>query len=234
MSKSRQPSTRSVKSPEAIVALRAWLDTFDERTRERGQEYFERGHADDVWADADHFVEALVAGETLYTVELFFTRGRWTSQCTCPIARNCKHAYAAALAWISEVETGAADAREITPAQLPAIAPLDKAANFAGKKTSFFDQWSPLLTEKLGRPLTLDERRRLGQLSALFPEFSQSPGILSPGSLERHGFAYTPPAGQSLYSAAFEGWWTPSTAPADPWALWQFIAYDYELHGREI
>ena len=41
MSKSRQPTVRSVKSPEAIAALRTWLATFDEVTRDRGQDYFE-------------------------------------------------------------------------------------------------------------------------------------------------------------------------------------------------
>src|SRR5687768_2938835 len=91
MSKSRQTVTRSVKSPEAIAALRTWLATFDETTRDRGLDYFERGHVEEVWTDADHFVEAIVMGSENYDVELFFTRGRWTSQCTCPIETNCKH-----------------------------------------------------------------------------------------------------------------------------------------------
>ncbi|MGH7943438.1 MAG: SNF2-related protein [Opitutaceae bacterium] len=235
MAKSRQHTTRSVKSPEAIAALRTWLATFDERTRERGLEYFERGHADDVWADADHFVEALVAGQELYSVELFYTRGQWTSQCTCRKETNCQHIYAAGLSWLAEVEIGASDARDLDPVRLPKIAPLQPSASKpASRKKSFSDRWSPVLAEKLGRPLSDDERRQLGQLSALFTEFSQSFGTLYPGALERHGFAYTMEPGESFYAAAFPGWWSPNTAPRDPWALWQYIAYDYELHGRTI
>jgi superfamily II DNA or RNA helicase len=235
MSKSRQSFTRSVKSPEAIAALRTWLATFDETTRDRGQDYFERGHVKEVWTDADHFVEAIVMGSEDYDVELFFTRGRWTSQCTCPIESNCKHTYAAGLAWISDVESGAADARDLAPASnsRPAEAATRVPPSTTNKK-SFSDQWTPVLAEKLGRSLTTEERRQLGQLSALFTEFSQSRGTLYPGTLERHGFAYTPPPELPLYSPAFQGWWNVATAPADPWALWQYIAYHYELNGRQI
>ena len=80
MAKSRPPIVRSVRTPEALAALRAWLGTFDEHTRQRGEAYHQAGHVEEVYADADHFVEATVVGQELYDVTLFLTRGKWSSQ----------------------------------------------------------------------------------------------------------------------------------------------------------
>ena len=50
----RSPAVRSVKTPEALAALRTWLATFDEGSRERGETYYADHRVEDVWADADH------------------------------------------------------------------------------------------------------------------------------------------------------------------------------------
>ena len=100
--KIRPPIVRSVKTPESLAALRGWLGAFGERTRERGTACFAARQVARVWADADHFVEAIVRGEETCSVTLFLTRGQWSSQCTCAVRVNCLHAYAAGLAWLED------------------------------------------------------------------------------------------------------------------------------------
>ncbi len=221
---------RSVKTPDALAALRTWLTTFGDTTRERGELYHTNSQVKDVWTEADHYVEATVLGSRSYTTTLFYTRGQWTSRCTCPVGRNCKHVYAAGLAWLAHAERGETDG--VNPASISASAPLPDVAK--KNPLSFRQQWSPVLAAKLGRLLTAAEGRQLDELAALFGEFAQAHGTLTPGALLRHGFDYSPPRGAPLYQPAFAGWWDSATAPADPWALWQYVAYDYELAGRPI
>ncbi len=230
--KSRGPIVRSVKTPEALMALKAWLTTFDPVIRGRGEDYYAKAQVQDVWSEADHFVEAVVTGQEAYSVTLFLTRGKWSSACTCPMEVDCKHVYAAGLAWIADVEAGVVDKDDLTP--MPRRPPLALAPKPANKNVSFREQWSPVLAEKLGRPLSDAEGRQLGGLAALFTEFTQAYGRLYPGTLLRHGFEHTPAPDAPLYAPAFADWWDHTTAPADPWALWQFIAYDYERTGHAI
>ncbi|MBS0632144.1 MAG: DEAD/DEAH box helicase [Verrucomicrobia bacterium] len=228
--KFRLPVVRSVRTPDALAALRAWLETFGESKRERGTVYHADGRVQSIRAAADHYVEAKVLGQQLYTTTLFYTRDRWSSACTCDVRENCKHAYAAGLAWLDEVRKGSIDGVDPT-----SISPNAPPPEEPGKSAlTFRQQWTPVISSKLGRVLNAAEGRSLDELAALFDEFSQSHGTLYPGVLLRHGFEYTPPPGAPLYHPAYVGWWDQSTVPADPWALWQYIAYDYELAGREI
>jgi len=102
---------RAVRTPEAIKALIERLDAFDERARERGRDYLKDGAVASVWSEADHLVKAEVVGNARYDLTWFFTRGKWTFQCSCPDRRDCKHAYASGYGWITAVETGAPDGR---------------------------------------------------------------------------------------------------------------------------
>jgi superfamily II DNA or RNA helicase len=239
--KIRPPIVRSVKTPESLAALRGWLGTFGARTRERGTACFAARQVARVWADADHFVEAIVRGEETCSVTLFLTRGQWSSQCTCPVRVNCLHAYAAGLAWLEDAASGGRDG--VDPEALTGAAPpmpkphppLQRVAPPpAPKKLSFREQWEPVLAARLGRALAPAEIGQLGDLAALFAHMAQAHGTLHPGTLLNYGFEYTPPPGVSLHTPAFPGWWDAATMPADPWALWQYIAYDYELAGRAI
>jgi superfamily II DNA or RNA helicase len=236
----RGPIVRSVQTSDALAALRTWLQTLPTRSRERGAIYYQNKHVQKVWAGADHYVEARVMGQELYSVTLFLTRGKWSSRCTCPRTSDCKHVYAAGLAWIAEAEAPAPDptrrVEEVPPpaADEPAVALTTRALTTAPDKISFRAQWSPVIGKKLGRALTEAEGNLLENLAALFADFVQAHGTLYPGTLLRHGFEHTPPRSAPLYAPAFAGWWDHTTAPADPWALWQYIAYDYELAGRAI
>lgn len=228
--KSRPPAVRAVRTPEALKALRTWLGTLPDPFRTRGTAYFNDGRVRSLRAPADHYVEASVQGANLYTTTLFFTRGAWTSSCSCPAGRDCKHAAAAGLAWLAHAESGAIDGAD--PAQLATDAPPREAP--PPPSLSFRQQWSPVIARRLGRALSPAESAQLDELAALFAEFTQAQGVLYPGALLRHGFDYTPPPGAPLYQPAFAGWWDPAAPPADPWALWQYIAYDYERTRREI
>jgi superfamily II DNA or RNA helicase len=244
--KPRPPSVRSVRTPEALQALDAWLATFDPAMRRRGGVYYEEGRVLGAWADADHYVEADVEGQEVYGVTLFLTRGKWTSRCECPMGADCKHAAAAGLAWIArkgaDFETEEKIPLEVAEAldddDVPSPIPFPRLPTFAPKpaknKISFRERWAPVIAEKLGRPLTESEGRVLGQLAALFAEFQQSRNTLYDETLRRHGFTALIPPGAQSWTPLFPGWWTYDTAPADPWALWQYLAYSAELHGHPI
>ncbi|MFA6962159.1 MAG: DEAD/DEAH box helicase [Opitutaceae bacterium] len=109
--RNRQPTVRSVRTPEALESLRLWQDSFDPGTRKRGLDYYKDRAVESVSSGADHLVNAKVTGSKPYALTLFFTRGVWSSRCSCPVGTNCKHAYAAGLAWIAAVEGGERDGR---------------------------------------------------------------------------------------------------------------------------
>ena len=233
----RPPVVRSVRTPEALAALRAWLESRPEEMRAAGVEYFARGAVQRVWAEADHYFKGEVRGEKPYTVLLFWTRGAWSSKCTCPTGRDCKHACAATLAWLADVAAGTMDGADPLAAglsvELPDHTPLSPLLP-RQSKNAFRDEWAPVIAKKLGRALTDDEEDQLVRLAALFADIALSPLKIYPAQLHRHGFEYVPPPGTTPYQPAFAGWWDHAGAPAEPWALWQFIAYDYERHGRAV
>ena len=234
----RSPVVRSVRTPEAVAALRDWLDTRPEEVRKQGADYFARGAVRRVWAEADHFFKGEVLGQRVHAVLLFWTRGAWSSKCGCPAGRDCKHVCAAAQAWLADVAAGTMDGADPAIAGIttesPAPADLSPPTSSRQNKQEFRDKWSPVLAKKLGRPLTDDEDEQLTRLAALFAETALRPLKIYPAELHRFGFEYVPPVGTTAYQPAFAGWWDHASAPADPWALWQYIAYDYERHGRAI
>ncbi len=116
----RPPIVRSVRTPEAMNALRTRLDDFAPASRQHGRDAFQQGAVRRVWCDADHYFKAEVSdGDTIHTVTWFYTRGDWSNRCTCSEAVNCKHAYAAGLAWMDTVDAGRPDGRD--PAQAAAL-----------------------------------------------------------------------------------------------------------------
>ena len=120
--KNRSSVLRSVRTPEALVALQAWLDALATSTRDQGEASFRRGQVIAVGARADHYVEATVLGEENHQVKLYFTRGSWTSKCNCETRSNCEHACAAAFAWLAFVASGKPDGVDPAAASAAAIA----------------------------------------------------------------------------------------------------------------
>jgi superfamily II DNA or RNA helicase len=117
----RQPSVRSVRTPQALTALRGWLGTFPAETRDLGGDYYRRKAVKEVWSEADHLVKAeLDIGSEVLPITLFLTRGAWTSRCACPVLDRCEHVYATGLAWLAAVEAGQLDGRRPVIPLLPA------------------------------------------------------------------------------------------------------------------
>lgn len=125
--RSRPPVVRSVRTPEALEAMRQWLTTFNAATRQRGQADFNAGAVLSVKSEADHLVGAEVSGEKPCSLRLFLTRGAWSSRCSCPAGTGCQHAYAASLAWLASSESGVRDGRDPYDAA-PVISPTASPA----------------------------------------------------------------------------------------------------------
>ncbi len=123
-SRPRPPVVRSVRTPEAVAALRAKLDTFDAGARQRGRDLYQAGAVKSARSAADHYFNAEVQGGQLYGLTFFYNRGAWTCRCSCPVGEDCKHAYATGLFWIADVEGGARDGRDPGDAVAQAIAAI--------------------------------------------------------------------------------------------------------------
>jgi hypothetical protein len=159
MARLRPPHVRSVQTPEALAALRSWLEAFPSSARERGGALVAQRRVEKVWAAADHYVEAKVAGEEPQSVTLFLTLGKWSSRCSCDGRTHCPHTFAAGASWIAEVGRAPAgapgDGRAVEPAPSAPVAvepanPPDPALT----KSEFQEKWSRVLAKKLHRELT--------------------------------------------------------------------------------
>lgn len=236
----------SPTSAPAISALCAYLDQFDPSTQSRGRAYFKKGYVRNPRVD-DGLVIAEVHGSEIYETSLSWEGGSWYSACSCPLENDCKHTYALGLTWVRQHDR-AGSALPPKGSPLPAIRGVTTGAALLPpqkpKKVSFHDRWAPVIEEKLGRRLTGDESHRLGQLSSLFHacHFSYYPGIPEQ-TLQQYDFPVSSEARQALggpsyysygYEPVFQGWWDTHTPPADPWALWQYIAYDWKRSGIPI
>jgi len=231
-----QTAALTTASPTAIAALCGWLDTVDAGTANRGRAYF-RANKVGRPRSAGPEVLAEVRGTYIYTTVLRWKDGSWTSTCTCPLETDCKHAVATGLAWVRQFDRNSA---VLAPRSSP-LTSLPRGVTTAAalltaqgkKKLSFREEWAPKLAAKLGRPLTPDESHLLGQLSALFHAYHGHPGWLYSGTLEQHGFPVSTEAINSN-GMVFADWFDPARPPADPWALWQYIAFDWERTGRDL
>ena len=105
--RARPPVVRSVQTPDALTALRTWLDTFEPKTRKLGESTFTTKQVQKIGTQADHYVEATVAEDAeKFPVTLFLTRGQWTAKCACELRKDCRHIYGAGLAWLAEANAG--------------------------------------------------------------------------------------------------------------------------------
>ena len=197
----------------------------------------------ELWTD-----DSTVAGEVQgsegepYTTTISPGTTGWVSACDCPVGVDCKHVYALGLTWIAQC-SGIHRAIEIADSRKPPVSPAPAAAPTgaanpapAPVKRSFREIWAPRLAEKIGRPLSDHEARLLGQLSALFTDMRQAGGRISKGLWWQRGFAVSS-APNPLYERfddMMPDWWPREAPPADPWALWQYVAYQWQLENRAI
>jgi superfamily II DNA or RNA helicase len=196
--------------------LRGMLRSFGSDTQRKGGEYHQSGRVSQLWTKAA-MVCGTVKGSHNYSTSLFWDGTYWEALCSCPMEFDCKHAFALGLAWIDHCAG--------------ASAPATTASKPVAKRVTFRDKWTPVLAEKLGRPLTADEGAMLGRLSGLFEKTRyQMSGVLGYQILNA-GFDL-PEAKQQPDTLLFDGCW--KQPPKDPWELWQYIALALERAGSPI
>ena len=170
-------------------------------------------------------------GQTPQDVVLTRRHGGWNGRCTCATAFDCSHAYALAVHWLEN--TAAAPAPSETP---PATPPPPRPSSPA-KPQTFAQIWQPKLAEKIDRPLTPDETKLLQNLDAIFRELRSRGGVYI-GTLQKLGLSTDPSEKAAFYhynyDLAFRDYWPRSHPPADQWALWQYLAYDWQNSRRTI
>jgi superfamily II DNA or RNA helicase len=244
--KDKSPAVWAVRTPEALQSLDQWLRSFDPKTYDQGKNDFADEHVAEVWAAADHFIEAVVDGPDFCEVTLFLTRGKWTSACTCPKKKDCKHVVAAGLEWVTNLGQDVEDSEDfdyddyvpritsIGGIPLPGLPARKPGAHGPRSKQSFVEEWAPKIAQKLGRKLDPAELRQMRQLDELFTEFARSFNSLYEAAVRRHGFAEAIPPSATPWGPLFSGWWNQNTAPANPRELWQYLAYSLQLLGRPI
>ena len=215
------PERSTVASPEALAALRMRLKVFPPSTRQKGRDYYESGKVGPLKPE-EGIVSAKVVGSSGYSTSLIWDGKSWKTNCSCPMTFGCKHCYALALAWLDQ---------QSAPATVPVTAPTPADPKPKIKKVSFREQWAPVLAAKLGRPLKSEEAALLGGLSALFKQLVFYHSAVYGRQLADAGFRL-PEALRRPDAPLIQGWW--ETPPADPWALWQFIALAYERAGQPI
>ncbi len=219
------------KSPVALGALTRYLSGLDLTTTKRGESYARGRRVVDLWED-DGVVAGSVQGTQRepYTSTLSWDGRRWSSECTCAAGVDCKHSYALGRTWLNRQAvrptTGQVTITRITGKTKAEVTAL-------GDKPSFRQEWSAKLAEKLGRPVNSDEGRLLGRLAALFSDLQAHDRIM-PANIRAREFVVSREAAPSEWEPAFQGWWPPGQPPADPWALWQYLAYDYQRSGEAI
>lgn len=213
----------------ALAALASHLDDYDQGTRQRARPYVKGRAILDLWEDGDILTAHIQGtGAQPYTTTLQFDGQDWNPDCSCPVGSLCKHAYALGSLWLDHLLGGSS--RQILADHTHRRA----TASPPPHRGSFRQIWETQLAATLGRALTAEEGRLLGQLSALFQELQQL-GRLTRHALYRHGLsAAGKPPDDEFWEPAFPDWWPPGQSPADPWALWRYVALSWEHAGRPL
>jgi len=222
-------------SPTALTALLADLKNFSKKARENGRILFDGVHVIGLRQDHETINGDVESDGEIFEPSLYWQFKCWSNGCSCDADIRCQHVYAIGFAWLKECKF----VLPSSPANLTTAAALAPPAK---KKLSFREEWTPVLEQKLGRKLSESEAHSLGRLSSLFASF-KSYGQLTPYLMKQHEFAHAdraaPLANGYDYNYGYGGlvyadWWDPQRPPADPWALWQYIAYDWERAGWPI
>ncbi len=183
-----------------------FLRSFDAPTRQRGERYFKSGAVKSLACvgPGSHYTAEVMGGER-YVVSLTFEEG-WDSECTCPMAVKCKHAYASLKQLLADYSSAAVDSLSATAGKISNIAkPNLPPATFAD-----------LVREKIGRRLTPDEARYLRNVSQLFQQGRQS-GSYYASELSPLG----PPVGIGWYERVE----LYSSPPKTELEFWNYLAF---------
>lgn len=211
---SASPSSRSgptVDSPDAADAIGQLLPDFDAAIRNRGRRYFQEHRVTSLRKLSPTVITATVEGGNRYTVELERSARGWAGRCSCPVEFNCKHLFAALLAWREQL---------LDPGRTAPAAP----------DSAFREETGRVLAAKLGRPLASHEHAFLGGIESAFRNFQQTGGVHA-GDILRLGYR-TREMDRGVHHALYAQWW--DRPPASPLELWHHIAYDIESSGKPV
>jgi superfamily II DNA or RNA helicase len=197
---------------EQIDAFQNFLHSLDERTRARGQKYFEKGKVTNIepYKRGVAF-RAEVVGTKKYRVKLRYANDGWDGECTCPVYLDCKHCCAAVFQAIALLEEAGAPApTPENPASVPpAVEGRAKVERPAETNVAV------LFADRLGRKLSGPEKRAAEAVDKLF-QWHRRAGFVAEALLE-------PITGKR----STWGWNTVEvwpTEPRTPWETWLYIA----------
>ena len=203
------------------------------QTRQRGRDYHTRGLVLALTClEPDQSYESVVQGGEDYTVSLTFADKTWSSECSCPMEYDCKHAVAAMLE-LQQQATKAAAA--VSAKEEIASAAKVRWQNYTSSETSPLPKGKPArrvpqptptplcvrLGEHLGRELAQEEASFIGKVQTIHANARDRQltdndlGPLSPG---RNFYGWQP----------LELW---PDFPRDDFQLWLYVAW--ELRRRK-
>ena len=208
------------------AALKRFLGEFDRTTMQRGEHYFKYNAV--LRLDCDEpgvRYSATVRGSMNYEVGLFYEAGEWDGDCTCPVGYECKHIYAAMLAFQKK-------AGQFPSASLPIVAQKLPAKAKKQTKSSAKSPARPLVpaspvverfTAALNRQPNAKEAAFLRQVQALFQKVSHQNVGLMPYDLR-----LIAPALSDFGWNILELWPKP---PQDDYELWLYCAWELRRRG---
>ena len=211
-------------SAAAVSALSSYLDDMDDGTRQRGKSYFKSGKVK-LLGSAGNQVLANVRGSLDYDTLLIWEDGEWYSDCTCPLAADCKHAYATGLSWLRKCE-GPEKRRDPSSLASPTAFSNPNALPLQRGEEPLVNDF----TQATGAPPTRPQLAFLRNLAAVHRTLPQGGfGWLDYHAL--HSLAPVPARAKlsDLGNNPFQGMWTKK--PATPLKLWPFIALLFDERG---
>jgi len=209
------------------AAIKRYLDEFDRTTAKRGAHYFKYNAVLQLRCDEPGArYSATVRGSMDYEVTLSFGNEEWDGECTCPVGYECKHIYAALLAFQKQAGDFPVTTPGLSSPELPAKGkkPSKSTAKTSSAPLVLVSPVVARVTEALGRQPNAKEAGFLRHVQALFKKVQNSNGALMPYDLR-----LIAPSLNDYSWAVLDLWPKP---PADDYELWLYCAW--ELRRRRV
>ena len=198
MSRRSADSTAEILTPKQLEALRTEISHFSSKTCERGSRYAAGGCVGERAFDWP-CITATVRGSEWYQTSWEWKGTSWEPECTCPVAPDCKHAYALACCILAdnrsvEARPARPQPRALRPTVVPRSTVLDKLR-------SARDPWTRHQQAQtvLQRAVAAGLRLYLSPFEQIFTE--PDPDLLcwrlAQAVCEQVGAAFLPPALES-------------------------------------
>jgi superfamily II DNA or RNA helicase len=140
MTRRSADSAVGILTPTQLEALRSEIGQFSSKTCERGSRYTAAGRVGERSVDGS-CITATVRGSEWYQTSWEWMGDTWEPDCTCPVAPDCKHAYALACCILADNRLGAAVA-DHSKTRPPPPPTLVQRASVLDKLRSARDPWN--------------------------------------------------------------------------------------------